>query len=197
MLIPAARRLGTGAVLLLLLLTGCGESATSRATSAPYVEPGWMADVRAQTEEYEAAFVACLRGQGQDVEPGAVAVRVPTDAEGRPLPGAVDSARTANQHCAEQVSDPAFYGSVDLGAEYERLLDVRDCLHDQGHVIPDPPSKDAWIEVAARDQGDWWAPYAYFGDPNDPETNHVTPDEMRALIAVCTPSLYTLISVAD
>lgn len=174
-----------------LAAAGCSGTEPETAVPVAYTEPGWMADVRIQNEEYGRAGAACLRAEG--VEPSAenefgVIYRGDPNNPDAPIPAEIQAAYDAAVAiCSEQVPAPAFAANSPE-VEYDRNLDVRACLIDQGYSMPEAPSREVWVEQFTA--GEPWNPY-YNGFADDIEApgHHVTPGEMNRLQALCTPSM--------
>ena len=174
--------------LISLMLTACGSNNTDGVQEdVAYAEPGWMAEVRAQEEEYGRAGAACIRAQG--LEPSAddefsITYKGVPD---NPAPPEIDAAHDAAlETCSEQIPPPA-YTANSPEAEYDRILDLRACLIDQGYEIPEAPSLDVWTEDFRTSMP--WDPYFVFDPVPDPPLFSVPPEEITRLQAVCTPSM--------
>lgn len=174
-----------------LLVVGCGGSEANIAASAAYSEPGWMAEVRSQNEEHTLAGIACLQAEGLNADSQSGMVTLQVDDELFP-PGFVDQAW---QKCLEEGSPPDYAASATPESEYERMLDVRVCLIDQGYAIPEPPSREVWIEDYRTLAP--WDPYEVFSGALHPQMYSVSLEEMKRLQAICTPSMVGSTAVFD
>lgn len=192
----AGRRAATVLAVSVLVLSACGTTTEAEPSAAAYSEPGWMADARAQEETYVSAFSSCLRGLGQEVDEQTAAVRVPTDENGEPLPGAEEAAGAALTECVEQVPEPQYW-HIPMDEEYERVLDVRDCVIAQGYEIPEPPSQAAWVQAAQSASEVPWSPYNFFNHPDGSSSMRLSADQARALLETCPPSGSIPVDVHD
>jgi len=146
--------IGIFLVLVTGLLAGCAIAAPNGSAQATWVEPGWMAQVRAENEETETKWIDCLASFGIEGTPTvgvgwAVALGHEDD------PPEVQALRaTASRECREQLGFPQLQSLPVDSQAYERMLDTRECLIAQGFDIPTPPSESAWI-----DDGGFWNPF--------------------------------------
>lgn len=152
------------ATFVVLLITGCANDI--QVENAQWVEPGWMAQVRLESEEHDIAFLACLNDHGipGQIVPGPMAPTFFTEEE-RP-PGLDELAETAFAYCGSNIADPTFWDWPLDGAAYQRLLEWRQCAIHHGHQLPDPPSQEVWIE----DFGSWQAAIQLFFSLTSEET---------------------------
>lgn len=137
-----------------------------------------MADKRRQSEEDEERFEACLEEAGWPGESGSRAL---TD-EQRPL----------FEEAAIGCADTLFPGTpvideAEWRLHFERTLDTRDCLVAQGFAIPEPPSEDAWVEAALRDE-QIWVPFQFVIDGVMSGSIQMTQSEFDELLVECPQS---------
>jgi hypothetical protein len=182
------RRTQSVAVLAVLCVSGCG-TATDESEGLRYSPPGWMADVVAQDEEYMSAMTACLEDRGQSVltHAGKVAIQPPTSESGETLPGEAELADEAWEECTALVPEQS-YLSDDRDLEYDRMLDVIACLEAEGHSLPEPPSREAWVSGSVQ-----YSPYAELIETEDGGSWAVETDEVLRLLEVCPASSQKLI----
>lgn len=182
-------------VLLLALVAGCSPGG-GRAEPAP--EPGTDAtlgddldqalarrlddcdpgDLRCEGDALDVFLGACLERHGflqvkTEVEIGTERIEVyQTDAGGR-----VEELRSATDECHSRAYAMLPPGPVIDEAYYERffdfLLDLKECLEGEGWTVPDPPSKEVWVES----EGAVWHPYERMGA--------LSGERLAALEAVC------------
>ena len=125
-----------------------------------WAEPGWMAQVRQEMEEYQIGQLACFAEHGMQgaVTSSGLVIRCVSENE--------DDSRTQLEHgwavireCDERFPIPSIWVSRDEAA-YERLLDVRECIIVHGADVSEPPSLQTWLEM------DYpvWNPFDYVLD---------------------------------
>jgi hypothetical protein len=173
-------RPGSVVALAALVLSGCG-TAVDEPDEPAYSPPGWMADVLAQDEEYVSAMSTCLEDRGQSVlaHAGTVGIRPPSAEGGEPLPGASELADQAWDECSTLVPAQT-YLSDDRELEFDRMLDVIECLEHEGYPLPAPPSREAWVSGSAE-----YSPYAELTEPPDGAGWGIEVDEVLRVLEIC------------
>lgn len=164
-------------------MAGCVSETSAEDVARDYVPPSWMAEVRAQDEEYMTSMIECLKGQGVEGSgnSGWVGGFVASDESFQPLPGAKEITDAALETCGAIVPEQE-WRSLPLGIEYDRMLDVRKCLIVEGYDLPEAPSREAWI-----DDPTLYDPHWIINQPNDAGQS-LSSTEVDRLNAVCTPS---------
>src|SRR5699024_1418245 len=167
-----------------LALSGCSfseESEDESSSSDEWREPGWMAEAR-QTQEEEASKIqTCLDEKGWDVEK--------TEDSSLSVPeGLNDEQKTlffeTIGDCSDEVLDDFENTDEAWQIKYDRALDTRDCLEDEGHKIPAPPSKDAWVKAGKGNQ-DLWTPFQFVIDKISSGELSMTESEFATLYDKC------------
>lgn len=131
-----------------------------------YQEPGWMAGLRQETEQYTAAMLTCLSEFGVEgivAIGGHVVTGGVTDEDGNLPPGAAEIRQAASEECNARVDFPLAWSAPGDADTYARILEVRECLIARGVDVPEPPSEAVWLDRAGR--GDFWSPYETFNAP--------------------------------
>ncbi|MFF2620837.1 hypothetical protein [Oerskovia jenensis] len=139
-----------------VLLVGCTPPEPSSEIpadeSAPYVEPAWMTQQVQREEELFSFQQTCLRSAGYEVtmdDIGMITWPVGTDADG----GASTLATCTREFLGEDYGSPLTEDM--LHGLYQRELDVRNCLRNEGYdVSPVGATEEAYVESA---QGGWTA----------------------------------------
>ena len=182
----------------LLLGAGLGGASACAAgeglVAVDWDEPGWVAQARQEVEDYQNAFVACMRANGADAEVmiggNVIGFAVTIDEEGLPIPGIEELLENATDTCGEQVPRPAHWGHSKDEQAYERMLDVRECLIAHGHEVSEPPSLEAWL---GQSPANAWNLYLdlFPGHAASP----LPDDELIALLRVCPQSGFGFLSI--
>jgi hypothetical protein len=161
-------------------LVGCGGSPADEAMP-DWVEPGWMATVRQQYEEYVIAERACYGEHGVkgDENPFGGPIAIVWD---NSVPGMREIVDIAAAECDHIVGPDIWYADADQ-ASYLRMLDTRECLIAQGYEIAEPPSKDVWIEQPSP-----WNPYETILSFSSPIFQRLSRDELQQLVTDCPQS---------
>lgn len=165
-------------------LSGCSEAPVSSAEA--YVEPGWMAQMRQEIEQYQSEMLGCLDEfgvKGIVTIGGRVLTGGITDDEGDLPPGVAELNETAATECNARVKEPSLWVAPVDAAAYARMLDVRACLVAQGHEIPEAPSEESWIEQASSDVP--WNPYLVLTEPG---ATTISDEDLAALMEACPQS---------
>jgi hypothetical protein len=153
-------------------------------------EPGWMAQARQENEEYAQAILSCLAEFGVEgsvaIGGGGVSANFATDDKGQPLPGALEIASSAVDECDARVPLPPLWVAPADEADYQRMLDVRDCLIAQGLDVPEAPSAETWIEQRSDKETIEWSPYTeIFGDNTSPYYISLSDNEFEHISVAC------------
>lgn len=163
-------------------------SSTQPAPEADWVEPGWMSQVRQENEAFESAMMACLAEHGVKgsitIGGGHVGVVTNVDETGQIPAGVSELNGSALEICSGEVPEPDYWHQLIDDSAYQQILDTRDCLVAQGLAIPDPPSKDRWIEDA--ESGRIWGAY----DSLLGEDSPVSLAQLAELVATCPTGAY-------
>lgn len=140
-----------------------------------------MADVVEEDEEYVSAMSTCLEDRGQTVlaHAGTVGIQPPSDENGETLPGASDLADQAWEECTDLVPEQT-YLSDDRDLEYDRMLDVITCLEAEGHPLPEPPSREAWVSGSSE-----YSPYGELTEPAGGTEWNIELDEILRVLEIC------------
>lgn len=160
-----------------LILVGCSSSGEVDTSVTEYTEPAWMAEVRAQDEEYTTAMTACLEGQGVHAVAtgGDVAVSLPLGDDGRAVPGSDVAADQAQSYCGALIPAQSYLQNS-AEVEYAWMLDSQRCIENEGYELPEPPSWEAW-----RDRGDGrYSPHRHVSEDGSLPT-----EDFHALIETC------------
>ncbi|MDR2723284.1 MAG: hypothetical protein LBB54_06125 [Cellulomonadaceae bacterium] len=147
-----------------------------------------MAQSRQEVEEYQAAFLSCLAAlgvQGQPTIGGVVNATVPAK-DGKPVPGAIELAEEAMSNCSEHVPEPSLWAAPADRDDYQRMIDVRDCLIAHGFPVPEPPSAEVWLEQRRDSDQIAWSPYtAIFGDDKAGHVEQFSREELTEINVAC------------
>ncbi len=120
-----------------------------------------MAEVRQEREVRHASMVQCLQQQGLgdliEIAPNrTITITIPqtlTDAEQEAYSMMLE---TKYEPCRRQLFADTL---PPVGqAEYQQILDLRECLIHEGYDIPNPPSYATWRQQENVDRG-LWTPY--------------------------------------
>jgi hypothetical protein len=163
-------------VMCTLAIAGCSLAAEDNAqTTSDWVEPGWMAQVRQQNEEYEASLISCFSEFG--LEP----VRIIGGGVGFvDIPDQMDALmESASAECYQRVAAPEHFQITDA-ATYQRMIETRNCIVAHGWDVPEPPSESVWLEQDER-----WYPYVALTEPPNPQ---IPAAELRVLMEACPQS---------
>jgi len=131
------------------------EARVGVAADPSWVEPAWMAEARLGVEEYHAAMLSCL------AEFGVVGIAAPgghvgtggrtdedgvrIDAQGRSPAELQRLENQATRECQDRHPYPAHWTSTATEADYERTLQVRECLLAHGLQVQEPPPLEIWL----------------------------------------------------
>lgn len=162
-------------------LSGCvADDYESLESPVGWEEPGWMAQVRQQDEEYVSAMEACYDEYGLEstrtIGAGGVGfVNLPSD------PATQELLEKAAADCNERIPRPAHSETQAFDEPtYDRMVAVRECITAHGYETPEPPSFQTWRDTTPSHLA--WSPYrALVG----PEAAGITDDELRALNDAC------------
>ena len=161
----------------------CSSGVDPGSADEPVAGPAHAAALAEAKAVYLEAMVECLRSYG-------LAVSVDEDArgiEGKTPPGMTSEEYLAHfGRCEEElvalrrIDAPAQPTADYFAGAYDYYLTVKGCLERLGFVVPDPPSKDAYIES----QGTVWFPYenvrpSAVGHERWEEINMQCPQEYR------------------
>ena len=181
----------------LLLGVGLASAGACASDGGPvavdWVEPGWVAQARQEIEEYQNAFVACMRANGADAEVSIGGVvsgfAVTIDGDGRPIPGIEEVLLEATDICGD-IPSPEHWGLPMDEQAYERMLDVRECLIAHGYEVSEPPTLEMWL---GQGPSNAWNPYLnlFPGHAASP----LSDDELIALLRVCPQSGFGFLSI--
>lgn len=172
-------------------LSACASQGHDSDETLPtYTPPAWMAEVRAQNEEYANAGVACLAAHGVEgtADNGTFGISYGPQSQGALTHMTDEEADALLTECSESLSLPDYVNNS-ADEEYDRVLDLRECVIAQGYDMPDAPSREVWTE-----QWEWtrdaWVPYYHEMtlDPDGLERHKVTVEEMNRLQSICVPS---------
>ncbi|WP_099332688.1 hypothetical protein [Actinomyces minihominis] len=155
-----------------------------------------MATARQQVEESRLAMLSCLETQGVAApdalssqvraaitSTGMVGVSTPTDSEGKTDPAQAALAEAASEYCSGQVTEPGLLTGAVNEEMYQRVLDTRACLIDQGYEIPEAPSAQVWIDSVTGASA--YSPYVVFSDRSSAYYVEVSWEELSRLNSVC------------
>ncbi len=139
-------------------LSGCTSTGDGLPVSSDWVEPGWMALVRQQSEEYQSGQIACYAEYGltpiRNMAGGVGFVDLPDDASTRAL------LERAAADCNARIPLPTHQLNKALDdAAYQKVLDLRQCIVAHGYPMPEAPSAEVWKD---SDLMYAWNPYSEF-----------------------------------
>ena len=185
---------------LALALSGCVSSTSNPPVAEGWDEPGWMATIRQENEEFQQAMLSCYSEYGLHADTaiaGSVGFFDNSDASGNIAPDVQELRDRAAVDCNARVPLPAHKLTNSLTPDaYHRMLDVRACLTAHGYEVAEPPSEQTWIDTSP--QYDAWNPYeAAFGGPNGTK---ISASQLDALDAACPqsgPNYFVLVSFDD
>ncbi|HLS15659.1 MAG TPA: hypothetical protein VK095_14205 [Beutenbergiaceae bacterium] len=161
-----------------LMLAGCQQSDAD----VDWTEPSWVAEQRAEQEEYMTSLQSCVEGRGWNVtitpEGG---VEEPFDND------EVDDWEEDKFACLESLGYDAepTYDEERIRLLYSRLIDTRECLVTHGHDLPAPQDEETYVENTLRLMqegdagGDIWHPY------NHDSFHELDREELEELEAQC------------
>lgn len=115
--------------------------------------------------EYFDRFLGCMRDLGFEV--------TPTDDGGFTLSGDPDALASAEAECKSRIGPDPGYAPVtaeEAAALYDRELAVMGCLEEQGVQVPEPPSREAFIQsyLALQEGTDTTSPWSAYRSVRDP-----------------------------
>jgi len=177
----------------LLTLSGCAPSATSPGGSeSTWTEPGWMAQARQADEEYQTRMMSCLSESGVVGIPGLGGAIV---LEGNVPENLVDLQSEVFDSCAAEIPAPERWNAALDDNAYQRMLDVRTCIIDQGYELPEAPSAEVWMQSESWEA---WNPYQVLTDPQLSPTGTILDRATLAeLMEVCPQSGAGMVFVFD
>lgn len=189
------RRLAATVAGLALLLGGCssGGEATS-ASQAPYAEPGWMAEARAQEEVYQRAVDACIRAEGYEPRGGGSVITLQSRSlSDDPAAESDEAERQAQvlEKCSTAAPTPDYMAAA-RETTFAQVSDFVACVENEGYEMPAMPTFETWADqIQARTA---WNPlYDGFGTSAsvpkgwEPPLHVVTEAELARLQQVCVP----------
>ena len=149
------------AAVVLAPAAACVASPAPEAT--PWHEPSWFVEQAREREEARAAMQGCMDGLGWTL--------TMNEYGGTSTPFSDDATRERfsadAQRCrAENGLDREFaLTASEASALYDRQLETRECLRQEGVDLPDPPTRETFVENAPRfaagdETATWWEPYA-------------------------------------
>jgi len=116
------------------------------------------------------AFGECMREKGWEVTVGENSVSVDDTAPGQDVVAAEDAADCQKMLVETGISpDPDVPPSDEqVRAAYERTLEYRSCLVENGYPVSEVPSFEAYLDARLNGSAeDGWNPLALSGDPGD------------------------------
>ena len=160
----------TSICLFIVLLTGCAsQEKEPELTLEDWVQPGWMIDTLASREEYAVKVTDCYDRKGAKEAKiiNGSALIIFTDYTGN---AELDNAQQeinqkAIYECQQEMPLPK--ENIDTyEVEYDKYVDLYQCLKVHGVDLPAQLSKESWLEAFGK-----WAP-GNFGKPEiyDPYT---------------------------
>lgn len=162
-------------------LSGCAaDDYESLESPVGWEEPGWMAQVRQQNEEYRSAMESCYSEHGLEstraIGGSSIGfVNLPSD------PATQELFEQASADCNARVPLPDNEQDQALtDAAYGRMVDTRECIVAYGYEVPEPPTLETW-----KESDPWhvaWNPYEVLVGAGAIEITH---DELRALNDAC------------
>lgn len=155
-----------------------------------------MADMRAQKEEFANAYIACLATHGVTGSvtlDGHVLIDSPVGPDGQAPAGLQEANIAAGEACNDEVP---WFPEPDAAEDYARMLDVRSCLIDQGFTIPEPPSRDVWIESTTSMTSMPWTPYAALLDIESDYYVDLSDEELTKVFDACQQNYFGQYTVA-
>ncbi len=166
------------ASLLVSGVAGCAQPPTQQAEQ--YRAPAWMAQVRQQQDAENAKFFACLSSFGVAEQlrltgAGQTAILTPSglsEEEEAAFQRTIDSVSEQCEAVTEEQSAPP------TTADYNRMLELRECLIAEGYPTPEPPSEAVWLQQFTQPDKRYgiWNPYIFLssvspsGEPLDGAT---------------------------
>ncbi|MDR2703734.1 MAG: hypothetical protein LBB58_05285, partial [Cellulomonadaceae bacterium] len=134
------------------VLSGC-VSAANVTSPVEWTEPGWFAQVRMEQENYNVSFQNCLQelGVSSKIIPGPFAPTVGSVVDG--IPRSPERERVEHEavdHCFDALPRPEYWSLPLDQVAYQRMLDSRYCIIDQGFEIPEPPSLERWLDIGGQ-----------------------------------------------
>lgn len=182
------------AVLAVVLgIAGCSSPEESPSPEE-YTEPAWMAQVRAQDEEYTTAMTACLKGKGQNpaVSGGMVGLSHAAGATVESSAADRGIAERAWEECSAQIPEQDYKSSGSWGG-YSQLLDIQTCLTHEGYELPEPPSEEAWAEA---NSGSRYEPHSYLLTLTVDGKRVHSPSDFHRMVDACPMGTVSSIFVA-
>ncbi|MFN3867246.1 MAG: hypothetical protein ACK4MD_11130 [Demequina sp.] len=161
------------------VLSACATEDESLEAVPGWDEPGWMAQVRQQGEEYMTAMESCYSEHGlqttRTIGGNSIGIAdYPDD------PASEGLLERAAEDCNARVPLPEYDQDKTLDdSAYARLLDTRECIVAHGYEIPEPPSAETWKDSSLYDA---WNPYAVLVGK---DALPITDDELSALNDAC------------
>ncbi|AEI13386.1 hypothetical protein [Cellulomonas gilvus] len=163
-----ARRWMLGGVLVVGAVHGLsactGETPQAQAQWSP---PAWFAEQARESEESRLGYQRCMDDKGWD------RTMMAGGGSEEPFVFGKDEDRSELERfdadveeCRIELGYPAPHEPTadELGVQYDAEQDVAACLEHLGFDIPEPPSREAWVEalISGREDGasaEVWSPY--------------------------------------
>jgi hypothetical protein len=108
-------------------------------------------------EAYRQTWLRCLRDRGWETTvhaDGSFSTQVPDDQDDVYHADFEDCQEEAGVHLPPLEVTPKYAGAV-----YDRLLEVAECVRDLGYHVPDPPSRQAFVDALVAYPIPAWHPY--------------------------------------
>lgn len=180
-----------GLLLVAVVLGGCSttDGRTGEAPAAVYVEPGWMAEGRAQSEEYQRTVSACIVSEGYEPAGagGAIGIKTTNAPEDAALVTEEDArVQEVLTKCSGAAPTPDYLRPATEEA-YQHMVDFVSCVENEGYDMPDVPSLEAWTD-AGGSAGAWNPLTDGFAIGDASLAQHTVPAaEIARLQDVCFP----------
>ncbi|NOX23081.1 MAG: hypothetical protein GXP36_08330 [Actinobacteria bacterium] len=155
-------------VALLLVVAACSP-ADSDGSGSGLLDPTQGGGIPDVGVEYR-AFGECMRDKGWEVTVGENSVSVDDTAPGQDVVAAEDAADCQKMLVETGISlDPDVPPSDEqVRAAYERTLEYRSCLVENGYPVSEVPSFEAYLDARLNGSAeDGWNPLALSGEPGD------------------------------
>lgn len=165
--------------LLVLVIAACSAADDGLEPIPGWEEPGWMAQVRQQDEEFQSAMIACYDEYNFDavrsIGGGSIGfIDLPAD------PATQELFEQASTECNARVPLPEYSLDTTLDdAAYERTLELRECIIAHGYDVEEPPSAAVWKDSGLQHA---WSPYQELLGRG---VEGVTQADLRALTDAC------------
>jgi hypothetical protein len=117
-------------------------------------------------EAYRQTWLRCMRDRGWETTvntDGSFRTEVPDDQDEVYHADFEDCQQEAGVHLPPLEVTPEYAGAV-----YDRLLEVAECVRDLGYHVPDPPSRQAFVDALVAYPIPAWHPYNSAYDAGGP-----------------------------